>query len=141
MRNQKRGYSLVEVLIAIMVLTLNIVSATAVITTSRLMTERTMNKTKAMSLLRARMEWVQDMDFSSLESLVATPTIENDVDNAYGADDLANDTRTTSAVYDADNNLIITITLNWDKKMINSTVVKGTGGNPDASLVFIKTNY
>lgn len=138
--NNKKGMTLVEALVAILILVIVLTSMLGAFIVGRLGIERTKNRAKAMNLLRDRMEWVKSQSPPTIKGWIASPLAnENDVDNATGSDELINDTRSTTVIQDASGNLIVTVTLNWEKKDWGGTMTKGTAADPDLKLVTLIT--
>jgi len=132
----KKGMTLVEALVSILILVIVVTGMLGAFAVGKLGTERTKNRAKAMNLLRDKMEWVKSQSPSVVEGWIANPLAsENDVDDPIGENDLINDTRTTTVTTDTDGNLIVTVTLNWEKKAWGGTMTKGNSSNPDLALV------
>lgn len=121
-----------------LLLAIIIVSVVGAFMAARLSVERSKNRTKAMNLLRSRMEWVKAQNPDTIGGWIAAPLpVENNVDNVIGQDDLVNDTRTTTVATDINGNYVVTITLNWEKRTMGGAIPKGTAGNPDLQLVTV----
>ena len=134
--NDSRGITLVEALISILLLTITTIAVMGVLMSARLSIERAKNRTKAMNLLRARMEEVKSWSYADVKTLASS--FGNNVDDAIGGDDLVNDTLTTPVTEDVSTgNLTITVTLNWEKQGMSGTLSKGTAANPDLELVSV----
>ena len=133
---QRKGLTLVEMVVSVLILGMALGVMLSCFVIGRVSATKAKHRMKAMNLLRAKMEWVKGQSYSTIEGWIGNPIIENDVDDAIGADELIDDTRTTTVAYDADNNLIVTITLNWRKRRWGGLSEKGGGGNPpDEELV------
>jgi len=135
----KKGYTLMEVVVCMLLLGIVLGSAIG----SSLISEQNIvkagNHIKAMNLIRAKMEWVKRQDTATIEGWIGTPIVENNVDNAVGSDELINDTLTTTVTKDIDENLIVTIMLNWEKRRLGGSSVKGDAANPDERLITLIT--
>ncbi|MFC1644243.1 prepilin-type N-terminal cleavage/methylation domain-containing protein [Candidatus Omnitrophota bacterium] len=131
----KRGLTLVEALVSVLLLGLTVGAMLGGFVIGRLSITRVHHRAKAMNLLRARMEWVKAQGYSTVEGWAGTPIVESDVDDAVGTNELLDDTRTTTVVKDANDNLMVTVTLNWTKQGWGGPVTKGDEANPDEKLV------
>ncbi|MFH1411092.1 MAG: type II secretion system protein [Candidatus Omnitrophota bacterium] len=132
----KKGMTLVEALVSILILVVVITSMMGAFIVGNMEIKRTKNRAKAMNLLQDRMEWVKSQSPFVIAGWISVPLpAENDVDSAFGGDDLVNDTRTTTVTQDSDGNLIVTVCLNWEKAAWGTTMTKGTVGDPDLELV------
>lgn len=131
--NKKRAVSLVEVAISALILGIVVIVFLGASATIRINTENAKHRTKAMNLLRAKMEWVKGQAPSTIESWIGNPIVENDVDNTIGSDELHDDTITTSVDY-YNSMLRVGITLNWAKWSLVGVKTKGDADNPDEQL-------
>jgi type II secretory pathway pseudopilin PulG len=134
----RRGMTIVETLVAVLILGLLVGSMLGAFVVARLSVTRGKHQTKAMNLLRSKMEWVKAQNPDTIEGWITVPlAAEDDVDDAVGGDELLDDTRTTTVTQDADGNLIVTITMNWTKRGWGSSIPKGTALDPDQQLVTV----
>ncbi len=115
-RSEKKGVTLVEVIISAAILGIVIVSLLNVFVLSKVGSAKAKHRMKAMNLLRAEMEWIKAQDYSIVYDWIGSPRPdENNVDDTIGTDELLNDVITTS-VETANNNLKVTVTITWDEK-------------------------
>ena len=112
----KKGFTLVEAVVAAAILGITVVSLLGVFVMGRIGSAKAKHRIKTVNLLQAKMEWVKGQGYSIIESWVGNPLIENNVDDTIGEDELLSDIQTTSVVKDADNNLIVTVSISWDEK-------------------------
>lgn len=131
----KKGLTLVETAGAVVILGIIIIAMVGAFAVARLSIVNAKHRIKAINLTKAQMEWVMAQEFDTVKGWIANPITENDVDNTVGGDELINDTRTTTVTLDANGNLIVTVTLNWEKRGMTGTLAKGTSNNPDERLV------
>lgn len=143
MMRGKKGLTLVETVLAVLILAFVMSAGLGAFLIGRFVITDAKHRVKAMNLVRERMEWVMTQGATTIEGWIASPLdLENDVDDAVGTDELLNDTRTTTVAYknvNGNNMLEITVTLNWDIRRLGGTTVKGTAGNPDAVLSTLKS--
>lgn len=116
LKSDKKGFTLVEVIISAVILGIVIISLSNIFVLSKIGSAKAKHRMKAMNLLRAKMEEIKERPYYDIEALVGSDEIESDVDNDIGTDELLNDTRTTSVSKDANNNLEVTVTIVWDEK-------------------------
>lgn len=120
--SNKKGFTLVEAVVSILILGITVISMLSALVMGREVIEKMKHRTKAMNLLRSRMEWVKEQSFSTVESWEDTPIVENNVDDAIGTDELLNDTRTTSVTDEGNDVFIVTINLTWDGSLSEEIV-------------------
>lgn len=116
LKSDKKGFTLVEVIISAVILGIVIISLSNIFVLSKIGSAKAKHRMKAMNLLRAKMEEIKERPYYDIEALVGSDEIESDVDNDIGTDELLNDTRTTSVSKDANNNLEVIVTIVWDEK-------------------------
>lgn len=136
--SERRGITLVETMIAMFILTFVMAAALGAFLLGRFAVMDAKHRVKAMNLLRDKMEWVRSQSASAVEGWIGAPIVENNVDDSVGTNELLNDTRTTTASYvyiGSDKMLKVLITLNWEKRRLGGTSVKGDGANPDERVV------
>ncbi|MFH1552719.1 MAG: type II secretion system protein [Candidatus Omnitrophota bacterium] len=134
----KRGLTLVEALVSVLLLGLTVGAMLGGFVIGRLSITRVHHRAKAMNLLRARMEWAKGQGYSKL--LEGTFTEDNvddpDVTHPDRVNELIDDTRTTTVVKDLTTGILtVTVTLNWTKQGWGGPVEKGDEDNPDEELV------
>ena len=129
----RKGLTLVEVLVALFVLTLVMGSFINVFMTARLNVTAAIERTKALNLLSYKMEWIKGQSYLYLKTY--SEAIDNVDSDETSPNALINDTRITTVSEDSNGNLIITVILNWEKKGLAGFVGKGTLDNPDERLV------
>ena len=115
-KSNKKGFTLVEVLISAVILGIVIISLLNIFVLSKIGSAKAKHRMKAMNLLRAEMEEIKVQDYSVIDGWIVSPrSNKNDVDNTIGTDELLNDVITTSVVL-ANNNLEVTVEITWDEK-------------------------
>ena len=138
--NNSKGVTIIENLFSAVILALVMGAVIGVFVVGRMNIVKAQNRTKAINLLREKMEEVKGLTYTNIESMYyGTSVSENSVDNVTGSDDLINDTRTTSATKDANGNLVVSIVINWEKRGWGGSVAKGTTNDPDEELVTLVT--
>jgi Tfp pilus assembly protein PilV len=131
-----KGVTLIENLFSAVILALVMGAVVGVFVVGKMNIVKAQNRTKAINLLRDKMEEIKGLSYEDVEfDYYGTSVPEDDVDDVTGTDNLINDTRTTSATKDANGNLIVTITLNWEKVGWGTSASKGTSNDPDEKLV------
>ncbi len=116
MKSDKKGCTLVEVIISAAILGIVIISLSNIFVLSKIGSAKAKHRMKAMNLLRTKMEEIKERSYYNIEALINIDEVESDVDDYIGTDELLNDTRTTSVSKDANNNLEVTVTIVWDEK-------------------------
>lgn len=112
----KKGFTLVEVLVSAVILGIVIISLLNIFVLSKIGSAKAKHRMKAMNLLRAEMEEIKVQDYSVIDGWIDNPRSDkNNVDNTIGTDELLNDVITTSVVL-ANNNLKVTVEITWDEK-------------------------
>ena len=115
-KSNKKGFTLVEVLISAVILGIVIISLLNIFVLSKIGSAKAKHRMKAMNLLRAEMEEIKVQDYSVIDGWIDNPRSDkNNVDNPIGTDELLNDVITTSVVL-ANNNLKVTVEITWDEK-------------------------
>lgn len=113
----KKGFSLTEVIVSAVILGIVVISLLGVFMIGRVGSAKAKHRTKAMNLIRARMEWIKGQGYLVVDGWRANPLPdEHDIDDAVGTDELLNDVRITRVIKDAGNNLVVTVTIDWDEK-------------------------
>jgi Tfp pilus assembly protein PilV len=138
LRKNKKGLTLSEVLIALLISMLLVGPFIRVFTVSRLALLKAQNRLIATDLVKAQMEWIEAQEYSYLvDNIVGNPLVENNVDESeIGIDILQDDTRRTQVEsYESGNYLEVTVMLNWSKQGLTGSLEKGTIANPDEKIV------
>lgn len=112
----KKGITLVEMVISALLLAIALGAMLGCFVIGRISAGKARNRIQAMNLARARMEWVKVQDYTYLRDLSPNPFVEPDVDAG-----LIDDTRSTRVVVDADDNLIVTVTIAWQDPIWRGT--------------------
>jgi len=141
-RRNKRGFAFIEMLVAVLIFALAFGALLSAFVMGRVSAIKVKHRMIAENLLRQRMEWVKEQGYAWIDANVVgigNEKIEHPINPAdgIGQDELLNHTRTTSVTKDADDNLTVTVTLNWDKRRWGNMGAAGTLANPDEVLVTI----
>ena len=116
LKSDKKGFTLVEVIISAAILGIVSISLLNVFVLSKIGSAKAKHRMKAMNLLRAEMEEIKAQDYSVIYDWIVSPRQDKTgVDDDIGTDELLNDVITTSVVL-ANNNLKVTVGITWDEK-------------------------
>lgn len=112
----KKGITLVEMVISALILAMALGAMLGCFVIGRISAVKARNRIQVMNFARARMEWVKAQGYTALRNLSPNPFVETDVDAG-----LIDDTRNTKIEVDADDNLIVTVTIAWQDPIWGGT--------------------
>jgi len=151
LKKNKKGLTLIEVLIALLVSLLVVGPFIKIFMVSKLVLLKTQNRLVATDLVKARMEWAKAQNYSVLQGIVDNDSVEDNVDESEtGINMLRDDTRITQvesveSYIEEDEAFFevfkVTVILNWSKQGLMGSLEKGTINDPDEKMITLITRY
>jgi prepilin-type N-terminal cleavage/methylation domain-containing protein len=127
----KRGFTFVEVIVSLVVLTALAAGIFATVSYTKRMSLRAEEKTVAISLVEKKLNELKDNGASGFDPVVGSPTPYTQVESILGL--LTNGTRTTSVTEPETNLKEVLVTVTWTDKLGQTrsesavTAIYGTG--------------
>ena len=121
LRRSDSGFTLAEVLVAVIIAVLVIVPMLSSFIMGRIGTEIAKHRTQAMNLIRARLEYLNSQGYNYIDQLSPGDCYENlSLDESEGGETLSCARTTTVSDVDGDDLLEVEVTVSWRERRLGS---------------------